>query len=191
MSARSRMRAGIGPGAGMHVGAVIRPRMSRGMGGEARGELGVTLVELLAALLISAIIVAAASRIFLSGNRQYLLRTAESQRLEELHRLKGVLQGLLKREVETCGSGRSTLAKTAPPSHLRDPPEVFAMKVTIERAELLKSLGHVHRVVERRNTIPILANVLIKADKGKLSRVHQMFDTHPPLDERIELLREL
>ena len=43
------------------------------------------------------------------------------------------------------------------------------MKVTVERAELLKSLGHVHRVVERRNTIPILANVLIKADKGKLS----------------------
>ena len=43
------------------------------------------------------------------------------------------------------------------------------MKVTIERAELLKSLGHVHRVVERRNTIPILANVLIKADRGKLS----------------------
>src|SRR5260221_7333127 len=43
------------------------------------------------------------------------------------------------------------------------------MKVTVERTELLKSLGHVHRVVERRNTIPILANVLIKADKGKLS----------------------
>jgi DNA polymerase-3 subunit beta len=43
------------------------------------------------------------------------------------------------------------------------------MKVTVERAELLKSLGHVHRVVERRNTIPILANVLIKADKGSLS----------------------
>ena len=43
------------------------------------------------------------------------------------------------------------------------------MKVTVERAELLKSLGHVHRVVERRNTIPILANVLIKADTGKLS----------------------
>jgi DNA polymerase-3 subunit beta len=34
---------------------------------------------------------------------------------------------------------------------------------------LLKSLGHVHRVVERRNTIPILANVLIKADNGNLS----------------------
>src|SRR4030081_1772773 len=43
------------------------------------------------------------------------------------------------------------------------------MKVTVERADLLRSLGHVHRVVERRNTIPILANVLIKADKGKLS----------------------
>jgi DNA polymerase III subunit beta len=43
------------------------------------------------------------------------------------------------------------------------------MKITVERAELLKSLGHVHRVVERRNTIPILANVLIKAEKDRLS----------------------
>ncbi|HWK88255.1 MAG TPA: DNA polymerase III subunit beta [Xanthobacteraceae bacterium] len=42
------------------------------------------------------------------------------------------------------------------------------MKVTVERAELLKSLSHVHRVVERRNTIPILANVLIKAGKSGL-----------------------
>jgi DNA polymerase III subunit beta len=43
------------------------------------------------------------------------------------------------------------------------------MKVTVERAALLKTLGHVHRVVERRNTIPILANVLIKADQSKLA----------------------
>src|SRR5215813_9803665 len=43
------------------------------------------------------------------------------------------------------------------------------MKVTVERAALLKCLGHVHRVVERRNTIPILANVLIRADKSKLA----------------------
>ncbi|PPQ39937.1 DNA polymerase-3 subunit beta [Rhodoblastus acidophilus] len=37
------------------------------------------------------------------------------------------------------------------------------MKVTLERSALLKSLGHVHRVVERRNTIPILSNVLLSA----------------------------
>jgi DNA polymerase-3 subunit beta len=43
------------------------------------------------------------------------------------------------------------------------------MKVTVERAELLKSLGHVHRVVERRNTIPILANVLVRAEKSALN----------------------
>jgi DNA polymerase-3 subunit beta len=43
------------------------------------------------------------------------------------------------------------------------------MKVTVERADLLKSLSHVHRVVERRNTIPILANVLVRAEKSKLS----------------------
>ena len=43
------------------------------------------------------------------------------------------------------------------------------MKVTVERAQLLKSLSHVHRVVERRNTIPILGNVLIRAENSKLS----------------------
>src|SRR5690348_12824037 len=43
------------------------------------------------------------------------------------------------------------------------------MKVTVERAQLLKTLGHVHRVVERRNTIPILANVLVRAEKGALN----------------------
>src|ERR1700730_12056269 len=43
------------------------------------------------------------------------------------------------------------------------------MKVTVERSELLKSLSHVHRVVEPRNTIPILANVLIRADGATLA----------------------
>jgi DNA polymerase-3 subunit beta len=43
------------------------------------------------------------------------------------------------------------------------------MKATIERATLLKSLGHVQSVVERRNTIPILSNVLIEAsEEGNL-----------------------
>jgi DNA polymerase III subunit beta len=40
------------------------------------------------------------------------------------------------------------------------------MKATIERATLLKSLGHVQSVVERRNTIPILSNVLIEASEN-------------------------
>jgi len=43
------------------------------------------------------------------------------------------------------------------------------MKVTLERTDLLKSLTHVHRVVERRNTIPILSNVLLRTDGGALS----------------------
>ena len=43
------------------------------------------------------------------------------------------------------------------------------MKATIERAALLKSLGHVQSVVERRNTIPILSNVLIEAKDDTLS----------------------
>jgi DNA polymerase-3 subunit beta len=43
------------------------------------------------------------------------------------------------------------------------------MKFTIDRAALLRPLGHVQSVVERRNTIPILANVLLKAGNGRLS----------------------
>jgi DNA polymerase-3 subunit beta len=43
------------------------------------------------------------------------------------------------------------------------------MKLTIERAALLKSLGHVQSVVERRNTIPILSNVKIEARNARLS----------------------
>ena len=38
------------------------------------------------------------------------------------------------------------------------------MKLVVERAALLKALGHVQSVVERRNTIPILSNVLLAAD---------------------------
>ena len=42
------------------------------------------------------------------------------------------------------------------------------MKATVERATLLKCLAHVQSVVERRNTIPILSNVLIEARDGGL-----------------------
>jgi DNA polymerase-3 subunit beta len=43
------------------------------------------------------------------------------------------------------------------------------MRVRIERANLLKALNHVHRVVERRNTIPILGNALLRADGQELA----------------------
>lgn len=43
------------------------------------------------------------------------------------------------------------------------------MKLSIDRAALLRSLGHVYNVVERRNTIPILANVYLSAEDGVLS----------------------
>ena len=43
------------------------------------------------------------------------------------------------------------------------------MKITIERAAFLKSLNHVQSVVERRNTIPILSNVLLEAKDDQLS----------------------
>lgn len=45
------------------------------------------------------------------------------------------------------------------------------MKATIERATLLRGLSHVQSVVERRNTIPILSNVLIEASLDGLLRL--------------------
>ncbi len=43
------------------------------------------------------------------------------------------------------------------------------MNFTIDRAALLRSLNHVQSAVEKRNTIPILSNVLMKAEDGVLS----------------------
>ncbi len=43
------------------------------------------------------------------------------------------------------------------------------MKISIERAALLKAVSQAQSVVERRNTIPILANVLIEAEGDSAS----------------------
>ena len=45
------------------------------------------------------------------------------------------------------------------------------MKLSIDRAALLRSLSHVQSAVERRNTIPILSNVLLRADDGTLTLI--------------------
>jgi len=42
------------------------------------------------------------------------------------------------------------------------------MRLTIEKPALSKALGHVASVVERRNTIPILSNVLLSASNNEL-----------------------
>lgn len=43
------------------------------------------------------------------------------------------------------------------------------MHLTIDRAAFLKALAHAQGIVERRNTIPILANVLLNARAGALT----------------------
>ena len=43
------------------------------------------------------------------------------------------------------------------------------MKVSIERAQLLKAMSRAQGVVERKNTIPILANVLLEAEGNEVS----------------------
>ena len=43
------------------------------------------------------------------------------------------------------------------------------MRFTIDRMSLLRPLGHVSSVVERRNTIPILNNMVLRTSGGQLS----------------------
>ena len=43
------------------------------------------------------------------------------------------------------------------------------MKLKVDRATLLKALGHIQSVAEKRNTIPILANVQIAVRDGRLT----------------------
>lgn len=43
------------------------------------------------------------------------------------------------------------------------------MKFTVDRAALIKALSHIQSVVERRNTIPILANLMLSVRDGRLS----------------------
>ena len=43
------------------------------------------------------------------------------------------------------------------------------MKLTIDRNALMRALSHVQAVVERRNTIPILSNILLQAEGDRLS----------------------
>ena len=58
------------------------------------------------------------------------------------------------------------------------------MRTIIERSDLLKALNHVQSVVERRNTIPILSNVLLEADNGALNLTAT--DLEIEIRERVE-----
>jgi DNA polymerase-3 subunit beta len=67
--------------------------------------------------------------------------------------------------------GRREIAVLKPIANPNAQKEIVsaAMKLTIERTAMLRALGQVQSVVERRNTIPILSNVLLKGEDGRLA----------------------
>jgi len=79
---------------------------------------GFTLVELLAALMVSAFIAVMAARIFHSGNVQFMRRVSDSERLAALFKLKAKLQTELKEEVSRCSFGRLWLRRGAEETEL-------------------------------------------------------------------------
>jgi DNA polymerase III subunit beta len=58
------------------------------------------------------------------------------------------------------------------------------MKLKADRATLLRALAHIQSVAEKRNTIPILANVMLEAREGKLRLTAT--DMEIAVDEEIE-----
>lgn len=64
---------------------------------------GVTLLELLAALALSGLVVALASRIFLLGQKEFFGRVRESERLQTLRLAQGELERALRFPVVKCG----------------------------------------------------------------------------------------
>lgn len=64
------------------------------------------------------------------------------------------------------------------------------MKLSIERSALLRSLAHVQNVVERRTTIPILSNVKLAADDGRLGLTATDMDLSLVAHEAAEVARK-
>lgn len=69
-----------------------------------KGCRGVTLIELLAAIVIAGFVMTLAGKAFLSGNAQFLKRSADSERLASLYRLKAGLGHALRGEVSRCAA---------------------------------------------------------------------------------------
>jgi heat shock protein HtpX len=81
---------------------------------------------------------------------------------------------------------RETLADLSGAEMTRYPPGLIS---ALEKLEADQTVVHAHSRATAHLWIesPLPANEA----EGKLSRFNKLFDTHPPLDERIALLREL
>ncbi len=80
-------------------------------------------------------------------------------------------QSLVPATLPPLNKGRLTRLDArpgGPEMALKEPAEDHSMRLVIERGELLRALGHVTSVVERRTTIPILSNVLLRARESTL-----------------------
>ncbi|SNB62545.1 DNA polymerase III, beta subunit [Arboricoccus pini] len=62
------------------------------------------------------------------------------------------------------------------------------MKITIERAALLRSLSHIQNVVERRTTIPILSNVKLEARDENLALTATDLDLTLMANEKADVI---
>ena len=65
------------------------------------------------------------------------------------------------------------------------------MKLSIEKAELLKALGRIQTIVEKRNSMPILANVLLEAKKDAGGEILQFSATDLEVGIRATQLVEI
>jgi DNA polymerase-3 subunit beta len=79
--------------------------------------------------------------------------------------------------------------EAVPPPEFIQRRQKTLMNITIERAALLRSLAHVQSVVERRTTIPVLSNVLLKASGSSLALAATDMDVEIVEDVPAEVAR--
>lgn len=77
------------------------------------GSRGVTLVEILIALVISAIAITLTSQIFFAGHREFVARIFESDRLSGLMRLQGAMHHSLHEKISRCRDGKLWLSESS------------------------------------------------------------------------------
>ena len=85
---------------------------------------GVTLIELLVAITVSALVIVFATKIFLSGNLQFLERGKQSDNLITLFKLKNEIDKVLAGQISRCESGKIWIQDLEPN---KDPSELFAL----------------------------------------------------------------
>ncbi|MGL1934453.1 MAG: prepilin-type N-terminal cleavage/methylation domain-containing protein [Fibrobacterales bacterium] len=116
--------------------------MNRGIGQYSSSQRGVTLIELMAAIAVSAIVLTLLGQLFLQSQKEYSSRMSESWQFQKQYLIEKTINKALYSDFEECSFGKikvKTLKSTVNESIYQKFPEVEA--ITFKCFELDPDLG--------------------------------------------------